>query len=143
MKRSPIAFCMLALAGMVWAAPTLADPGRGSTTMCYLWANNPSPAINTPYEPSATYSYNAQNRAGGISVTKTATGVYSVKCTGVGGGPWGAGGHVQVSAYGSGSNTQCHVGGWGTGGADFTASVYCYAPSGAPRDSYFDLLFVW
>lgn len=117
--------------------------------MCYLWANQPSPAVGVPYEPSTTYSFNAQNRAGGISVTKIATGAYSVKCTGVGGSsPWGSGGHVQVSAYGSGNNF-CHVGSWSTGGPDFSASVYCFGPGGgggggpAPKDSQFDLEFLW
>jgi hypothetical protein len=99
MNRTLVTFGGLALGCIAWATPSLADPGRGATTLCYLWANNPSPAIGVPYEPSPTYSFNAQNRAGGISVTRTATGTYSVKCTGVGGGiPWGAAGHVQVSA---------------------------------------------
>jgi hypothetical protein len=145
-----LAMGISALGSVMWATPSLADPGRGANVMCYLWANNASPTINAPYEPSATYSFNAQNRAGGISVTKTATGTYSVKCTGVGGGSaWGAGGHVQVSAYGNGINTFCHVGSWSTGSADFTANVDCFGAGGgggggpAPKDSQFDLLFVW
>ena len=91
---------VLALACSVWATPALADPGRGATVLCYVWADQASPALNTPYTPSPLYSFNAQNRAGGNSITRTATGTYSVKCTGVGGGsPWGEGGHVQVSSY--------------------------------------------
>jgi hypothetical protein len=139
-----------ALGSVMWATPSLADPGRVANVPCYLWANQASPALNVPYTPSPTYSFNAQNRSGGISVTKTATGTYSVTCTGVGGGaPWGPGGHVQVSAYRNGINTFCHVGGWSTGGADFTASVDCFGAGGgggggpAPKDSQFDLLFVW
>ncbi|WGJ13055.1 hypothetical protein QEV83_09945 [Methylocapsa sp. D3K7] len=136
-----------ALGCAFWATPSFADPGRGANVMCYAWANNASPTINVPYEPSPTYSFNAQNRAGGISVTKTATGTYTVTCTGVGGGSqWGAGGHVQVSAYGFGNNGSCHVAGWGTGGADFSATVNCYGGGGTGgvlKDSAFDLLFVW
>jgi hypothetical protein len=146
MKISRVVFSALALGCVAWAAPSRADPGRGAATQCYLWANQASPTLNAPYEPSATYSFNTQNRAGGITVTKTATGTYSVKCTGVGGGtPWGAGGHVQVSGYGT-SNSYCHVGGWSTGGPDFVASVYCFGgggTGGGPKDSLFDLLFVW
>lgn len=150
MKRTLFAFGVLGLGSFALATPSLADPGRGATVLCYLWAHNPSPLLNTPYEPSPTYSFNAQNRAGGITVTKTGTGTYLVKCTGVGGGsPWGPGGHVQVSSYGDGLNTFCHVGSWGTGGPDFTASVDCFGKGGgggggpAPQDSRFDLLFLW
>jgi len=141
---------VLVLAYTVWATPSLADPGRGATVLCYLWADNPSPPLNTPYEPDPFYSFNAQDRAGGITVTKTDTGSYLVTCTGVGGGDaWGPGGHVQVSAYGDGLNTFCHVGSWSTGVADFQASVNCFGRGGgtgggpAPADSQFDLLFVW
>ena len=133
----------------VAATPSFADGGRQAATLCYLWAHNSSPQLNTPYQPDPDYSFNAVSGSGGISVTKTATGTYLVTCTGVGGGPLlGPGGHVQVSAYGT-ANTFCHVGGWNTFGTDFTANVYCFgrgaAPPGgpAPADSQFDLLFVW
>jgi hypothetical protein len=146
-----ITFGVLALCCIAGATPSLAQAtGRGAATLCYLWANNASPPLNTPYEPDATYSFNAVNGPEGNSVTKTATGTYLVKCTGVGGGSLiGAGGHVQVSAYGDRVNTFCHVGSWGTGATDFTASVDCFGKGGgggggpAPADSRFDLLFVW
>ncbi|MGC2221726.1 MAG: hypothetical protein WA624_04820 [Methylocella sp.] len=144
MKQSHIAFSILALGCIAWATPTLADPGRGATILCYLWANQASPTIGVPYEPSPTYSFDAQNRAGAISVTKTATGTYSATCGGVGGKAlWGPGGHVQVSAYGDGAKNTCHVGSWSTGGTDFVATVNCFGPTFAPTDSQFDLLFVW
>ena len=150
MRRTLFAICLVALAVVVSGTPALADPGRGANVLCYVWANNPSPVIGVPYTPSPTYSFNAVGRASANSVTKESTGVYYVTCKGVGGGAlfsgsgsWGPGGHVQVSAYGGGNPDHCHVGGWGTGGADFTASVYCFAPNGAPSDSAFDLLFVW
>ena len=153
-NRSPthlgMTFGVLALGCIVWATPSLADAGRGAATLCYLWADQPSPPLNTPYTPDPTYSFNAKNGSDGISVTEIATGSYLVTCTGVGGGTaWGAGGHVQVSAYGDGINTFCHVGSWGTGFANFTASVDCFGKGGgggggpAPADSRFDLLFVW
>jgi hypothetical protein len=145
-----LAFGALALGCTAGATPSLAAEGRAAATLCYLWANNPSPALNTPYQPSPTYSFNAVNGPDGNSVTKIATGTYEVTCSGVGGGALlGAGGHVQVSAYGAGVSTFCHVGSWGTGVKDFTASVYCFGKGGGggggpgPADSAFDLLFVW
>jgi hypothetical protein len=62
MKRM---FSILVLGCILWASPSLADPGRGTTTLCYVWSNEASPALNTPYTPSSTYSFNAQDRAPG------------------------------------------------------------------------------
>ena len=138
-----ITFGALALGCVALTTPALADAGRGAAALCYLWADQPSPTIGTPYEPDATYSFNAKSGSSGITVTKTATGTYSVTCVGVGGNTaWGPGGHVQVSAYGTGANTSCHVGSWSTGVPDFAASVYCFS-NGVLTDSLFDLLFVW
>jgi hypothetical protein len=138
-------FCTLALGCIAAsAAPAFADSGRGAATLCYLWADQPSPVLNTPYTPDPTYSFNAKNGSSGISISKTATGTYLVTCTGVGGTTaWGSGGHVQVSAYGNGVSTFCHVGSWGTGVSDFTATVDCFGKGFVPADSQFDLLFVW
>lgn len=142
------AACVFALV-LCGASAAMADPGRGSATQCYLWANDPSPSIGVAYVPSTLYSYNAVGRSAGISVTKTALGTYSVTCRGVGGGPlfsgsgaWGFGGHVQVSAYGS-TPDNCKVVSWSTGGPDFTATVRCFNAAGAAADNRFDLLFVW
>ncbi len=96
------------------------------------------------------YSYNSLARSAGISVTRTAVGTYTVTCKAVGGGAlfagsgsWGAGGHVQVTAYGGEDADQCKVVSWTTGGADFSASVRCFNHAGAASDNRFDLLFVW
>ena len=147
MRLSAIA---VALAAAVWVSPASADPGRGANTMCYLWAHDASPAIGVAYTPSTTYSYNAVGRSAANTVTRSGTGSYTVTCRGVGGGAlfggsgsWGAGGHVQVTAYGSEDADYCKVGGWSTGGADFSASVVCYNSAGARSDSRFNLLFVW
>jgi hypothetical protein len=150
MRRTLVTICLVALTVVLSGSTAFADPGRGANVLCYVWANSPSPAIGVPYTPSTIYSFNAVGRAQANTITKEGTGVYVVTCKGVGGGAlfsgsgsWGAGGHVQVSAYGSGNPDHCHVGGWGTGGTDFSASVYCFSPNGAPADSPFDLLFVW
>lgn len=150
-SRLGITCGVLALGCIAGTTPSLAQAtGRGAATLCYLWANNPSPPLNTPYVPSTTYSFNVNTGPEGNSVTKTATGTYLVKCDGVGGGRFlGPGGHVQVSSYGDGVNTFCHVGSWDTGVNVFTATVDCFGKGGgtsggpAPADSQFDLLFVW
>lgn len=147
--------------------PAAADPPRGSAVMCYVWANDPSSAIGTPYTPSSFYSYNALGRDAANTVTRTATGRYTVTCKGVGGGQlttaaattdetaaaeveggekalsWGSGGHVQVTAYGLEDADHCKVGGWSTGGQDFSVTVGCFDHAGNAADARFDLLFVW
>ena len=97
-------------------------------------------------EPTTRHNGGKDSKRQAISVTKVATGVYFVTCAGEGGRT--PGGQVQVSSYGSGLNTFCHVGSWDTGGPDFSAEVDCFGKSGgtgggpAPADSSFDLLFV-
>lgn len=149
MKRLAAASMFAILLG-AWASVSVADPGRGSSVQCYVWANDPTAAIGAAYSPSAPYSYNAVGRANANLVTRTGTGVYSVTCRGVGGGAlfsgsgsWGPGGHVQVTAYGGEDADQCKVVNWSTGGADFTANVRCYNHQGALSDNRFDLLFIW
>lgn len=148
--RKLTAVCVFALVLGVWASAAVADPGRGASIQCYVWANNASPAIGVPYTPSSIYSYNDVGRSAANSVTKTATGTYTVTCRGVGGGPlfggsgsWGPGGHVQVTAYGGEDADQCKVVSWVTGGADFSATVRCFNHQGVLSDNRFDLLFVW
>ena len=138
---------LLAALGLIAVSMTGAQAANNQgKLLCYLWANQASPALNTPYTPDPTYSFNAKHKD--ISVTKVATGVYSVQCVGAGGGSRGPGGHVQVSAYGSGSNVACHVGEWDTSGPDLFAEVDCFGKGGgtgggpAPADSLFVLLFI-
>ncbi len=147
-KRTAAWVFAILIAG--WASASMADPGRGSDVQCYVWANEASRAIGSPYSPSAPYSYNAVGRAAANLVTRTAVGVYTVTCKGVGGGAlfggsgsWGPGGHVQVTSYGGEDADYCKIVSWGTGGADFTASVRCFNHAGALSDNRFDLLFVW
>lgn len=168
-RRLVIALTLVgALIGLAHSAA--ADPPRGSTVLCYVWANDPSTAIGAPYTPSPTYSYNAISRDAGNTVTRTAVGRYTVTCKGVGGGAlpgvtttqeetdaaaaagdekadkaatWGAGGHVQVTAYGLEDADQCKIGSWSTGGADFTVTIGCFDHAGNAADHRFDMLFVW
>lgn len=149
MKRLT-AVCVFAILLTTFALAAAADPGRGSSIQCYVWANNPTSDIGVPYSPSSVYSYNAVGRAAANTITRTAVGVYTVTCKGLGGGAlfagsgtWGPGGHVQVTAYGSEDADYCKVVSWVSGGADFTANVRCYNPAGALSNNRFDLLFVW
>jgi hypothetical protein len=109
--------CGLTLGCLLWATPSLAEPSRGAAILCYLWANDASHALNMPYTPSTTYSFNAVSKAAGNTVTHLATGRYAVKCAGVGGGPAYNEGGGQVSSYGF-INTFCHVEDWSTGDTD-------------------------
>jgi hypothetical protein len=150
MSRKVLAVCLFAMVLGALASPSMADPGRGADILCYVWSNQASPAIGVAFNPSIPYAYNSIGRAQGISVTRTAVGTYTVTCKGVGGGAlvagggsWGPGGHVQVTAYGSEDADYCKVQSWTTGGADFSATVRCYNHTGNPSDNRFDLLFVW
>ncbi len=88
----------------------------------YAWANNPSPTINTAYTPSSVYAYN--EAGGAISITRTATGLYTVTFTGLDGvGGAGGGGTVTVNAYGS-NDVTCNVVNWSYTG--FTVNVRCF-----------------
>ncbi|HEV8581640.1 MAG TPA: hypothetical protein VGX68_21440 [Thermoanaerobaculia bacterium] len=141
--RKLIFACVCAVMVAALSVPAMAEPARGSNVLCYLWANQATSAIGVPYTPSTTYSFNAVIKTNANTVTRTAVGTYSVTCKGVGGQGWGAGGHVQVTAYGGEDADQCKVVSWVTGGADFTTTVRCFNHQGALSDNRFDLLFVW
>jgi hypothetical protein len=81
---------------------------------------------------NGSYSYNS---AGGTNtITNTSTGVYSVDFPNLA----GAGGNVQVTSYGSGSD-RCKVASWGTGALATTLRVHvrCHTAGGAPVNTYF------
>jgi hypothetical protein len=150
MSRKLVVVCLFALILGAVAVPSMADPGRGASILCYIWNNNASSTIGAPFVPSNIYSYNAVGRASANTVTRTGVGSYTVTCKGVGGGSlfsgatsWGPGGNVQVTAYGTEDADYCKVSNWTTGGADFSASVRCYNHAGALSDHRFTLSFSW
>jgi len=111
--------------------PACPSGGRG-----FVWANNPTAAN---YTPTATYAYNS---AGGpITITRASPGVYAVSFANLGG-QGKAGGHVQVTAYGTGSET-CKVASWASAAADFVANVRCFSAAGAAADSRYTALVIW
>ena len=100
----------------------LAISSANDRNIAFAWANNPKSAS---YTPNGGISYNP---GGAITVTRSATGTYTVAFAGLN----GTGGDVQVNALGS--NASCYSAGWTT---NFTASVDCADPTGAPVDSQF------
>jgi hypothetical protein len=102
----------------------------------YAWADQP---MNASYIPSVQYSFNSSG--GVIKVNKAGIGAYTVTFAGIGGGG-PAGGNVQVTAYGNGSET-CKVVSWNSGGADFIVNVRCFAVGGGAVDSRFSVRVVW
>jgi hypothetical protein len=163
MKRT---LCLLALGFVFCTTPSLAAPS--GAVVCYLLADNATAPANTPYTPDSRSAFNA--KGGGISVTHTGTGTYSVTCTGLGVGSLGIEriGNVQVTAVGD-SNVYCHVNNWTSGRLivlareptvvvppdtltfvdRFDASVVCFGRGGgggggpAPADSEFSLVFIY
>ena len=51
------------------------------------------------------------------------------------------GGHVQVTAYGTGTN-RCQVSSWSSNLTGRTAHIICYANDGTLADSYFAMVYV-
>jgi hypothetical protein len=102
----------------------------------FVWAHNPT-ASN--YVPSATYSYSSSGKE--IHITRSATGSYAVRFVGLGGNGT-AGGHVQVTAYGTG-NENCKIAWWSSATADFIANVRCFNPAGSAVDTRYTMHVNW
>lgn len=103
----------------------------------YAWVNDGSPSA--PYQPSPGYRFSSSNQP--ITVTKTATGTYSVLFAGQGRTAGTDREVVIVSGYG-GTNLQCQPGPWTSAGADLSATVYCFTSAGAAADSRFDVALI-
>lgn len=127
-------FTELAAAADSRNIPRPPDPLAGRTG--YVWANNPTSAS---YTPSTTYSHNSSG--GTITITRSSIGRYAVRFAGLGGSGT-AGGHVQVTAYGGGSET-AKVANWGSSGTDFIVNVRCFNSSGTPVDTRYTVLVNW
>jgi len=103
--------------------------------LAYVWANNATATLHTPYTPNLTYQANS---AGGVNtVTRISTGVYSVHMPGLGN---PATTHVQVTPYGT-EPARCVTPGWGynLAGNAQDATVRCYSFDGDPMDTRFTL----
>jgi hypothetical protein len=120
--------------GLVATLAVLAVPAFGlAQGSGYVWANNPTVSS---YTPNPAYSYNSPG--GAITINRSSVGVYAVRFSGLGesGKP---GGNVQVTAYGSGSES-CKVVSWNSGGADFIVNVRCFNTAGNLVNSRYTVL---
>lgn len=94
-------------------------------------------AIGNDYAPLASSSWNP---SGPMRVFRDGVGRYRVRFTGLGGELTSNGGHVQVSAVGTGSRF-CKVENWG-GTPDLNVNVRCFTRGGSPTDTKFNVLFL-
>ena len=107
----------------------------------WLWANQASAPLDSPYQPAAAYQANSTGQSN--TVTHRATGVYrvSVPVSNVG----SSFGHWEITAYGTG-NERCIFNQFGSsGGATTTAEladVVCLTPAGQPVDAMFATTWV-
>ncbi len=127
----------LLLAGLVGAvlAFTLTSPAEGQVSG-YAWADDPTSAN---YVPSALYAHSSAGRP--IRISRSGVGTYTATFEGLGGNGR-AGGHVQVTAYGPGSEF-CKIVNWNSGGADFIVNIRCYGAQGSPADTRFTVMVAW
>jgi hypothetical protein len=111
----------------------------GDNTMAdgYAWADQPS---SSSYTPSPQYQRDTvSNESGTITISRPGVGTYDVVM------PFQNlgldGGHVQVTAYGTGTN-RCQVSSWSSNSTGRTAHIICYANDGTLADSYFAMVYV-
>jgi hypothetical protein len=97
----------------------------------YVWANDPTAAS---YTPSATFQWNSNGSD--VTIQRSGVGTYNVVFPGQS----FAGGTVEVTAYGTGSNF-CKVGSWSPNGSNQNVSVLCFSNGGSPADSMFSARF--
>jgi hypothetical protein len=105
-----------------------------TSPVAFAYANQPTASS---YIPPASSSWNP---AGGITVSRSGVGNYSVLFKNIGPGLRSNGGHVQVVAVGTGSQ-YCVVESWG-GSPDLSIDVKCFTKSGSPADTKFNVQFL-
>ena len=96
----------------------------------FVYANNPKAAS---YTPDTKYSFNPDD--GQVRIKRSGVGTYDVRFDRVLP-DQAAGGNVQVTAYGPGSET-CKVASWRSGNGGFSAAVRCFNAQGRPADTRF------
>jgi hypothetical protein len=139
--RTLVRFCVVAAVMASTLAVTAAGADAVGHGYAYVWANDASSAIGVGYTPALGYQANstgAQN-----TVTRTATGVYSVSFPGI-----GALGTATVSAYGTSGadpNARCKIKNWAaaSAGVGTVLTVLCYSGTGSPVDSTFTALYTY
>jgi hypothetical protein len=120
---------------------------NGSPSFSYVWADQPSTALNTPYTPSLTYqkgeiiapSCCTSTTSPAVTVSRNSTGVYSVAFPQM---PVNSltRSNVKVTAYGS-SGEYCKVNNWVGSNTSSTAVVKCFDGVGNAADSRYTVTF--
>lgn len=107
----------------------------------FAWANQASAPFNTPYIPPQEYSHNATG--GGITVSRTGVGVYSVVFERMAKQPAMLVNreNVFVSGYGF-TATRCSLVNWSDAIANLAVNVACTGLDGAPVDSRFTIAVI-
>lgn len=105
--------------------------GTGGAPLVYVFGNQPATAA---YTPPANYQFNSTGASN--TIARSGTGVYTVNAPGLA----GTGGHVQVTAYGTGAEW-CTAWNWGPSGTSLHIQVRCFGPTGAPADSRFTMSY--
>ncbi|MBB5868092.1 hypothetical protein F4553_001471 [Allocatelliglobosispora scoriae] len=98
----------------------------------YVWASQPDAVSYT-----ATTGYERNSTGGTVQVSRSGTGVYQVRFTGMA----TSGGVAHARPYGSGNNRICTVASWGPSGADQVVNVRCFDAGGVPANSLFTAHF--
>jgi hypothetical protein len=109
-----------------------------SSEWAFAWSNQETGSFNA----TSSFARNSSGDVFGIGVTtpvtQLATGQYRVRFPGIG---TALGGHVQVTAYGSGSE-RCKVQSWTNLGGAVDVMVGCFTADGAAANSLFSVAYL-
>ncbi|MDI1437477.1 hypothetical protein [Polyangium sorediatum] len=138
-----IAVCIMS-AGCVDSYDEIEDGEIGSAqqaAISYTWAYAWTQQATGSFTASPTYSRNSSG--GSNTITHQGTGSYLVQLQGVGvpGNEPFAGGHVQVTAYGSGAE-RCKPSFWIHIGGNVNVDVNCFTAGGEAVDTRFSIAYV-
>lgn len=100
----------------------------------YAWADQP---LTAGYTPDPAYRYNSSG--GAIEITRSSTGVYSVRFAGLGRTPPQRE-NLQVTGYGGAAGGFCKLGGWQSVGSDLVVETRCFTAPGQPADGRYTVL---
>jgi hypothetical protein len=106
--------------------------GSSARPMAFLWADQPTAASYTPNPP---YQFNSSGKLN--TMVRTGVGAYTALLPNLG----ASGGHVQVTANGTGSE-RCKVAGWYPTGSAQQVNVRCFTSAGSAVDTRFTMTYV-
>lgn len=127
---------------VIGSATLLVLPAAESARFAFAWASERAVPIDVPYAADANYAQNAAG--GGVTITRTAVGRYTVRFERMGklGFQDGKRETVLASAYGSDAH-YCSVLQFGdAGGADLTVEVGCHAFDGTDANAQFTVAVI-